>query len=205
MGLRQSVSEIMIDNPEPRENKSDEELVKLSLADRDNFALVINRYKTKLYNYIRRITNIDSEEAEDILQEVFIKTYLNLNEFDADLKFSSWIYRIAHNEVISHYRKTKARPQGYAVKLEDNALNNLASDLDIADETDRIILKSNIQKILGKIDKKYREVLILKFLEEKSYSEISDIIKRPMGTVASLINKAKQELKKELKSQNFKL
>ena len=89
--------------------------------------------------------------------------------------------------------------------MEDNALNNLASDLDIADETDRIILKSNIQKILGKIDKKYREVLILKFLEEKSYSEISDIIKRPMGTVASLINKAKQELKKELKSQNFKL
>ena len=165
----------------------------------------MKRYEKKLLYYIRRLTNLNLHDSEDILQEVFIKTYLNLNEFDADLKFSSWIYRIAHNEVISHYRKTKARPQGYAIKLEDNAINNLASDLDIAGETDRIILKFNIQKVLGKIDKKYREVLILKFFEEKSYSEISDIIKRPMGTVASLINKAKQELKKELKLQKFKL
>ncbi|MEA3398463.1 MAG: RNA polymerase sigma factor [Patescibacteria group bacterium] len=192
-------------NPEAYENKSDEELVKLTLLNQDDFVLIVNRYKNKLYNYIRRITNIDAEEAEDILQEVFIKVYLNLNDFDMDFKFSSWIYRIAHNQVISHYRKTKARPQGYMIELEENAMNNMASDLDIVMETDKVILKTNIQKILNNIDKKYREVLILKFFEEKSYSEISDIIKRPMGTVASLINKAKQELKEELKLQEFKL
>lgn len=197
--------EIMPANPEAYENKSDEELVKLTLLNQDDFVLIVNRYKNKLYNYIRRITNIDAEEAEDILQEVFIKVYLNLNDFDMDFKFSSWIYRIAHNQVISHYRKTKARPQGYMIELEENAMNNMASDLDIVMETDKVILKTNIQKILNNIDKKYREVLILKFFEEKSYSEISDIIKRPMGTVASLINKAKQELKEELKLQEFKL
>ena len=145
------------------------------------------------------------EDAEDILQEVFMKSYFNLNDFNADLKFSSWIYRIAHNQVISQYRKIKARPEGYAIELSDEIIKKLTSNSNIVKDLDLRILRKNIFKIFDNLDKKYKEVLILKFFEEKDYREISDIIKRPMGTVASLIRKAKLEFKKEFKKQSIKL
>ena len=184
-------------------NASDEELVKLALKNRDDFLYLVDRYKNRLLSYIRRLTNVNNEDAEDILQEVFIKVYLNLNDFNGDLKFSSWIYRITHNQVISSHRRLKARPEGYAINIDDAAAKNLAADINIETGADLQILKNNIFKILNKLDKKYREILILKFLEEKNYREISDIIKKPMGTVASMISKAKSEFKKELARQKI--
>jgi len=184
---------------------SDGDLVKLTLEDRDNFLYLVDRYREKLANYISRLTKVSSDEIEDVLQEVFIKVYLNLNDFNDDLKFSSWIYRITHNQVISNYRRIKARPEGYAVNIDDQAARNLAADIDIAAGADLEILKNSINRVLDKLDGKYREVLVLKFLEEKNYQEISDIIKKPQGTVASTINKAKQEFKKELLKQGIKL
>jgi len=177
--------------------KSDEEIVKMALADQENFIFIIKRYKEKLFNYIRRITNIDEDDAEDILQEVFIKTYLNLNDFDISLKFSSWIYRITHNQVISQYRKLKARPEGTALKLDDGVVKIIAADLDIKKDVDLKILRKNIYSAMEKLDRKYKEILVLKFFEEKSYQEISDIIKKPMGTVASLLSRAKENFRKD--------
>jgi len=182
---------------------SDEELVKLTLQDQDNFLYLVDRYKGKLLSYIRRLTNVNNEDAEDTLQEVFIKVYLNLNDFNDDLKFSSWVYRITHNQVISNHRKLKARPEGYAVDIEDQAARKLAAEIDIAAGADSQLLKASISKVINNLPEKYREVLILKFWEEKNYQEISDIIKKPSGTVASTINKAKQEFKKELARQNI--
>ena len=72
-------------------------------------------------------------------------------------------------------------------------------------QVDNKILQKTINLVLNKINSKYRDVLVLKFLEEKSYQEISDILKKPLGTVASLMNKAKQEFKLELERQNFKI
>jgi RNA polymerase sigma-70 factor (ECF subfamily) len=187
------------------QNLSDEELVKLTLIDQGNFVYLVDRYKGKLLSYIRRLTNVNNDDAEDTLQEVFIKVYQNLNGFNDDLKFSSWIYRITHNQVISNHRKLKARPEGYAVNIEDSAARSLASDIDIVADADWHILKDNIMRILDRLDQKYREVLILKFLEEKNYQEISDIIKKPSGTVASTINKAKKEFRLEMLRQKINL
>jgi RNA polymerase sigma-70 factor (ECF subfamily) len=187
------------------QNLSDAELVKLSLEDQNNFLYLVDRYKGKLLNYIRRLTNVNDDDAEDILQDVFIKVYLNLNDFNADLKFSSWIYRITHNQVISSHRKLKARPEGYAVDIEDKAALNLAADIDIEAGADLTIMKQNITKVLKGLDRKYRDILVLKFLEERNYQEISDIIRKPAGTVASMINKAKSEFKKELARQKIVL
>lgn len=186
-------------------NLTDAELVKLTLANQDNFVYLVDRYKGKLSSYVKRLTNANNEDAEDILQEVFIKVYLNLNDFNKDLKFSSWIYRITHNQVISGHRKLKARPEGYAVNLDDQLAKNLTAEIDIKGQVDHKILQETINLVLKKIDPKYRDVLVLKFLEEKSYQEISDILKKPLGTVASLMNKAKQEFKNELEKQNFKI
>ncbi|MFA6194488.1 MAG: RNA polymerase sigma factor [Patescibacteria group bacterium] len=185
------------------QNLSDAELVSLTLENQDNFLYLVDRYKGKLMNYIRRLTNINDDDAEDILQEVFIKVYLNLNGFDTDLKFSSWIYRITHNQVISQHRKLKARPEGYAINIEDKAALSLAADIDIEAGADLNIMKHNIARVLSGLDQKYRDILILKFLEEKNYQEISDIIRKPAGTVASMINKAKSEFKKELIKQKI--
>jgi RNA polymerase sigma-70 factor, ECF subfamily len=192
-------------NFEQCENMTDEELVKQTLADKEYFLCLMKRYEKKLMNYIMRITNVSFEEAEDILQETFIKVYLNLNEFNIDLKFSSWVYRITHNQVISNHRKNLARPSLLILDDDNNFLNNIASDLNLSDKVDSSILKDRIKEVLAKLDEKYREVLVLKFLEEKDYKEISDILAKPMGTVATLINRAKKQFKEELVKNNFKI
>ena len=183
---------------------SDEEIVRLTLEDKDNFLYLIKRYEGKLSRYINRIAGLSKEDIEDILQEVFIKTYQNINSFDKDLKFSSWIYRITHNEVIDNYRKKQSRPQMITYDNE-LILNNIISDLDISRELDQKYLRANISQLLGSLDLKYREVLVLKFLEEKEYKEISDILKKPMGTVATLINRAKKQFLEKLEEQDIKL
>lgn len=182
---------------------TDEELVILALSDQDNFLYLIQRYKVKIFNFINRITNVLSEDAEDILQDIFLKVYLNLNDFNPELKFSSWIYQIARNQVISNHRKIKARAEGYSSPINEEIAQGLICDLEMEKTLDQELLKKNIEKVLVSIKAKHREVLVLKFLEEKSYLEISDIIKKPIGTVGSLMNKAKAEFKKELIRQKI--
>jgi len=178
------------------QDKTDEEIIKMVLDNPDLFLVLMRRYEAKLIRYIRRITNVSLEDAEDILQESFIKIYQNLNNFDARLKFSSWAYRITHNQVISNYRKLKARPQATFSDISEDIVNNLQSDFDVILGLDHEYNKKFITKTLNKMDAKYREVLILKFWEDRSYEEISDILKKPAGTVATLINRAKKQFKK---------
>ncbi|MHB8903629.1 MAG: RNA polymerase sigma factor [Patescibacteria group bacterium] len=192
----------MID-PLLAEKSSDEELIALTLKDQDYFGEIIKRYQVKLFNYIIRISGLAAEDAEDVLQDIFLKIYLNLNDFDSGQKFSSWAYAIAHNQVISQFRKRQARPEGHAVNLEDNAAKNLMIDFDLLKDLDLRRAKELINKVLEKLEPKYREILVLKFLTEQSYQEISDIIKKPLGTVASLMNKAKEEFRREVKSQKI--
>ncbi len=185
------------------QEKSDAELVELSLKNRDFFAYIVDRYEAKLLRYVRRITNLREDDLLDILQDVFVKVYQNLNDYDSGLSFSSWIYRITHNQVVDTYRKNKARPHGNAVDVDDSVLENFVNDFDFVEDLDLKFLKNNIQKILDSLDDKYREVLVLKFFEDKDYSEISDILKKPAGTVATLINRAKKQFKNNFLNNDY--
>ncbi|MFC1598940.1 RNA polymerase sigma factor [Patescibacteria group bacterium] len=185
--------------------KTDQELVELALNNSDDFLYLMKRYEKPLLKYILRLTNINTDDAEDILQEVFIKIYQNLNNYDTSLKFSSWIYRITHNQVISNWRKLKSRGQDILFELDENILNNIIDEFNIANETENKLLKNSIFKILNKLNIKYREVLILKFIEEKTYQEMSDILKKPQGTIATLINRAKKQFKDEALKQKINL
>jgi len=181
-------------------NKSDEDLVTLSIARSEYFSVLIHRYERRLWRYISRLCSCSDQDIEDLLQEIFIKTYRNLNDFDSGLKFSSWIYRITHNEVISHYRKLKARPQSTDFDLgllPDNSINEFTVLLD------KKLDKPRILKILRTMDLKYKEVLVLRFFEEKDYNEISDILKKPSGTVATLLNRAKRQFRDKAKKLNI--
>lgn len=200
--LRINVKDIMEKIPDINDinRKSDEELVLLALKNQDYFLFLIKRYEGKILRYIIRISGLRREDSEDLLQEVFIKVYQNLNGFDQDLKFSSWIYRIAHNVVIDNFRKKKARPEiaNLDEDINDRIIENIKSDFDITKEIDRKYLRKGMEGILKKLDGKYKEVLVLRFFEEKSYEEISDILKKPMGTISTLINRAKKQFREEL-------
>jgi RNA polymerase sigma-70 factor, ECF subfamily len=176
--------------------KSDEELLSLAILDNSYFSLIIKRYQAKLLNYIKRMSSLSEEDAQDLLQDIFIKVYLHANSFDTSLKFSSWIYSIAHNQIISNYRKYRSRAEGNQIKIEDNLIHILVSDLNIEKEIDINLKAEKVNLVLNDLKKKWREVLILKYFEEKNYQEISDIIKKPEGTVASMLNTAKKEFKK---------
>lgn len=186
-------------------NKTDEELVALSLESQNVFAYLIKRYQEKIARYIKRISGLADDDIEDVLQEVFIKTYRNLNAFDPQLKFSSWIYRIAHNQVISNFRKSKARPQAIVLDSDNDFLENIASEFNLEKEIDILANQDIIMNIISSLDYKYREVIELKFLEQKDYNEISDILKKPKGTIAALISRAKKQIKKEVVRKNINL
>ena len=182
------------------ENLSDEQLVEISLKEQDCFYYLMKRYEPKILHYVKRITNVSKEESEEILQEIFIKVYRNLNGFNQKLKFSSWIYRIAYNEIINQYRKNKSYSSMISLNIEDDDANNMADLLrDTFDIQDNYITRENTEKVretLTELPDKYREVLILRYLEDQSYNEISDILRKPAGTVATLINRAKSNFKK---------
>lgn len=182
--------------------KKDEELVALTLENSDIYQVLVERYEEKLMRYVMRISASSREDAEDILQDVFLSAYRNLNEFDQDLKFSSWIYRITHNKVISHYRKKNARPKTTTYEGDSELINILSSDEDIAKELEKRQKSDEVREILDTLDERYREVLVLKFLEDKDYKEISDILEKPMGTVATLINRAKKQFRERLKERD---
>ncbi|NMC51272.1 sigma-70 family RNA polymerase sigma factor [Candidatus Kuenenbacteria bacterium] len=173
---------------------SDNELVALSLKSADYFACLIKRYERQLLVYVRRISGLGQEDAEDVLQEVFIKIFYNLNDFDDKLKFSSWAYRIAHNETVSELRKRQARPQ---IILDDEEWQKITADTDLNKEINTKYDRAMLEKIISRLGEKYREIFILRFVEELDYREISDILRLPVSTVGTLIARARRKFKEE--------
>lgn len=203
-GANKDTLEYDIHMPETVSIKTDEEIVGLTLEDKAFFEHIVIRYEQKLSRYIRRLGVHNDEDRADVLQNIFIKVYRNLNGFDSALSFSSWIYRIAHNEAISWYRKTVVRPEGHLVSTNEEILALLATTDDSAEKKFDVQINSEeINRALSKIDNKYRDALILRFFEHKEYEEISDILKIPPGTVGTLIHRGKKELKKELNQNHL--
>ena len=180
---------------------TDEKLVELALEDLDWFGLLVERYEARLKRYILRISSFPIETVEEILQDVFLKTWKNLNGFSGNVKFSSWIYRIAHNETISTFRKAKSRGHDSQVELDESLF--IPDTTDFVKEFDQQFTAQKIQQTLGYLPEKYREVLVLKFLEDKSYEEIADILHAPMGTVATLLSRAKKQFRAASEKQNI--
>ena len=185
-----------------KELQTDAELIELAKQDPELFGLLMERYQVQLSHYIRRMTQLGQDDVQDLLQEVFIKIYQKLNEYDEILKFSSWAYRIAHNHVVDYFRKVDARPK--ANSLDDYEWEKIV-EASIHIEKD-IMNRDCVEKVkacISELPIKYKEVLILRFVEEKEYEEIMDILKKPKGSVATLIARGKETLIRELKEQNI--
>jgi len=165
--------------------------------DPEYFGFIVLRYQEKLFRYVQRISYFKKEDIEDILQEVFIKVYKNIYGYDESLKFSSWIYRITRNRTIDEIRRKSRVSQ--VLSLEENDLGKLIkSTVNIEKEFFRKDTAEKLRAAIQNLPPKYREVLVLRFLEEKDYEEIMDILKKPKGTVATLIKRGRKLLEKQL-------
>ena len=178
---------------------NDEEVVRRTLVDQDAFALLVERYEAKLTRYLERLGVSVREDREDILQNAFIKAYRNINNFDPTLSFSSWMYRIVHNEAMSFFRARRARPQVVLGEESELLLSELRDEhADAAEVAERRLSREELSRGFATLDPRYREVLALRFFDDRSYTEISDILEVPVGTVSTLIYRAKRALREAL-------
>lgn len=169
----------------------DVELVRRALQNPDEYVAIVERFEHMLLRFIRSLSQLSRQDAEDIAQQVFLKAYEHLNDFDQELRLSTWLFRIARNEVISGWRKKQARPQECV--LDDLGLNTEQKiEASMAEDFDQKITMQEVRDILALLQPHYREVLYLHYFEEKKYEEIADIICAPSGTVAALISRAKK-------------
>ena len=167
---------------------SDEELVKkIQSSDQELYAIIIERYQNKLLRYANSLIK-DENKAVDAVQESFIKAFINLRSFDGDKKFSSWIYRIVHNEIINLVKKYQKE-----ILLPENF--DQASEEDIQKEFEQKETSEVVERCLREMPIIYSEPLALYYIDEKSYEEIGDILRLPMGTVATRISRAKKLMK----------
>ena len=172
---------------------SDQEAVVASLRDRDMFRVLVEKYHPLLTRYVSRL-GADPEAAMDIVQESFVKAYVNLNDFDQSRSFNAWIYAITHNMAMDHFRTQRSRPQPidlteHAETLEDMDTHTIEHELDMHLDAGRL------RQALKQIPARYFDVLVLRFFEEKNYDEIADILHLPPGTVSTYLTRGKAELR----------
>ncbi len=197
----------------PRENASessleDDVLVKKAKGgDEKAYKKLVDKYERALYFHILKMVK-DREQVEDLVQEAFVKAFDNLNTYSTNYAFSTWLYRIATNNTIDYLRKKKLNTLSIdkPMKTKDGEM-----EMQLPDEsasTDRDIIKKQRKKIvqnaIDDLPKKYRKVIQLRHMEEKSYKEISNILDKPLGTVKAHIFRARELLYKALKDKRHR-
>jgi RNA polymerase sigma-70 factor (ECF subfamily) len=165
---------------------SDQEIIRKSVDDLAYFACLYQRYEARLLRYIHRLIWLAGDEADDVLQDAFLLIFKNLHAYNPAMKASSWIYRIVHNQAISWARKRNAYGRNQVTSLQES------TEPANPEPDGEPVQEEHIHQVLSALSPEHREVLILKFLEEMSYAEISDVLKIPEGTVATRINRAKK-------------
>ncbi len=186
---------------------SDEDLMSQFQAGTvEAFNILVGRYKDPLTNYIYRFLG-DMKECEDLLQETFLRVYRNRHSYRRIARFSTWLYTIAGNLARSEYRKRKRRRIS---SLQSVNKNDEEYEMEVPDETfspdkdtESSIQDFYIQDALGKIPEEFREVVVLRDVQQLSYEEIAEITGLPMGTVKSRINRGRTKLQILLKDIYF--
>ena len=159
---------------------SAEETLVLELKDKATqskaFEVLVNTYKERLYWHIRRIV-LDHDDADDVLQNTFIKVYRSIDGFKGESKLYSWMYRIGTNEALT-FLKQKSRKLGVSnEELQQSLVENLQSDVYF--EGDAIQLK--LQKALATLPEKQKLVFNMKYFQEMKYEEISEVLETSVG------------------------
>jgi RNA polymerase sigma-70 factor, ECF subfamily len=171
---------------------SDEDLIELVKSkDQELYEEIVKRYQAKLLRYAETIVR-SSDQAADVVQQAFIKAFTNLHGFNSSKKFSSWIYRIVHNEAINQIKKYRKEHSLERNDWPEDIFTDKSQDAQ--EKLEEKEIKNAINQALDKLPIKYQSVLTLTYLEDKSYEEISDILKIPTNTVGTRISRGKKLL-----------
>jgi RNA polymerase sigma-70 factor (ECF subfamily) len=171
-------------------------------GDQEAFGEIVDIYKNSVYQLCYRMLG-NRHEAEDIAQETFIRAYTNIHTFNQELKFSTWLFRIATNLCIDRMRKKKPDQYLDAEVAGTEGLNlysQIPSDTPLPEtELESLELQEAVHKEILKLPEKYRSAIILKYIEELSLNEISEILGLPIGTVKTRIHRGREALRQQLR------
>ena len=186
---------------------SDIELINRALSgDQQAYCDILKRYRAPLYNLLYRMVR-DKMETEDLVQEAFIKAFGSLDTFNDEYAFSTWLYKIAINNCIDHFRKRKLKTFSLDKPIDSQDGEIRREFPDATYQPDKALLSKEkdklIEEAIQNLPEKYRISIVLRHSEDKSYEEISEILKIPLGTVKARIFRAREMLKKQLKNKLF--
>ena len=189
-------------------NISDEQLIKqFQNGDRQSYNQLVLRYRDRLLNFINTFTH-DLTSAEDLVQDAFLKVYQKKDSYREIAKFSTWLYTIAANLAKTELRKIKRR-QTYSISdlsSDDREfVIHRAEEQSFEQVEDTSVSSSILQESLTEIDDEFKNIIILRDIQELSYDEISKILQIPLGTVKSRINRGRFKLKDILKQKGVVL
>jgi RNA polymerase sigma-70 factor, ECF subfamily len=172
------------------------------IGDQNAFGEIVEVYRDKIYQLCYRMLG-NAYEAEDMAQEAFIRAYVNIERYNVNRKFSTWLYRIATNLCIDRLRKKKP---DYYLDAEVAGTEGLTLYSQIAstgvtpdEEVSKMEIQSIIQQEILKLPEKYRSVIVLRYIDELSLNEISEILSLPLGTVKTRIHRGREALRKQLR------
>ena len=158
------------------------------------FNMLVRGYQQKLYWHVRKMV-IDHDEADDLVQEVFVKVWKNLDKFRQDSQLYTWVYRIATNECLNYLRKKKQR---FFNPIHD-IQGELAQKLDSSPYVDGDEIQLKLQKALLKLPDKQRLVFNMKYFDEMKYEEIAEITETSVGSLKASYHHAVKKIEEFLK------
>lgn len=173
-------------------------------GDKKAFEMIIQKYQHSLFNYIGRMVR-EQELALDLTQDVFVKTYASLHQYQPRFKFSTWLFKIASNAVIDHWRKKKIETFSFDQPWDDNENlprfqipDNEPSSLKRLELAE---LKAKIEGALEKIPLHLKELFVWRHINELSYAEMAEIKSLPLGTVKNRVFQAKEMIRRLLEEK----
>src|SRR3954447_1264885 len=176
---------------------SDAELVSTaSTGAESSFEELVRRYQRPIVSYVYRMLN-DYEASLDVTQEVFIKVYNSLERYSTDYKFSTWLYRIAHNAAIDHMRRNSMNAQSIETENGDGTyqLQFESPNPTPEQERERSEWRNEIEAVVKKLPAAYRDLILLRHSRDLSYDEIAEITGLPLGTVKSRLFRAREMMR----------
>ncbi|MFC1733046.1 RNA polymerase sigma factor [candidate division KSB1 bacterium] len=184
-------------------NKDDAAIVRKALnGNQDAFTQLLKKYRGAIYSLVLKMVK-NKEEADDLVQETFIKAFGALSSFNAEFAFSTWLFKIASNNCIDYLRKKRLQTLSLdkPVESKDGQVTKEFADPIVNPEMQLIQTEKSsiIDVAIESLPKKYRIVIVMRHKEEKSYEEIAKILCIPLGTVKARIFRAREKLKKYLK------
>jgi RNA polymerase sigma-70 factor (ECF subfamily) len=178
----------------------DGELVSSAIAGREaGFEELVRRYQRPIAAYVYRMVG-DYDAALDLTQEVFIKVYNSLTRYRSEFKFSTWIYKIAHNAAIDHLRRHTVREQALTGSLDGDRreISIESRRLTPEQESERRERRSEIESVVQLLPSAYRELIALRHSHDLSYDEIAEVTGLPLGTVKNRLFRAREAMRDQL-------